>query len=492
MSEQQKLNWVRFERLKNLKDVEISFEDKRVVGIFGPNGCGKSTILHSLLCLYKPKESGENYRFSDFFKTDEYANWIGSKITFNYSFRNREQEVTNTKSYTKRGTRWMKDYGNRPDRDVFFIGIVSCVPDIENEKIKATVINTHRVDARINHDVEIRNAARYVMQINYEDFFLSETVSSKQYLTVDASGNVKYKSLSMGAGEQRIFRLLETIYNVPNYSLVIIDEIDLTLHTAALNRLIEKIVSIADEKKLQIIFTSHREELTRRTDIGIRHIYQTQQKTFCISNTTPACIDRITGEVARCIGIFVEDDTSDAIIKKILEQKHIISRAEITKFGAIENAFSVAAGLCISGKLDDNIIIVIDGDRYRSIDEKRSQMQKHFSGTEEDSDEKRQSAIDHIKQYVVNIDGLPPEFVIWNALKNCDHDSEIVTLAKEIVYKDDNHDYITEIIDKMGVSKERGLCRIIDEFAMCGEPWMQYIREVSDWLDTRIRTLHLL
>ena len=492
MSEQQKLNWVRFDKLKNLKDVELSFAEKRVIGIFGPNGCGKSTILHSLLCLYKPKNQGVNYRFSDFFKSDEYTNWIGSKITFNYSFRNREQEFTNTKSYTKRGSRWMKDYGDRPDRDVFFIGIDSCVPDIEKEKIKATVINTHRVNERINHDEDIMRAARYVMQMNYEDFFLSETASSKQYLTVDASGNVKYKSLSMGAGEQRVFRLLETIYNVPNYSLVIIDEIDLTLHTAALNRLIEKIVNIAETKKLQIIFTSHREELTLRQDIDIRHIYQTQQKTFCISNTTPACIDRITGDVARCIGFFVEDDTSDAIIKKILEQKQILSRAEITKFGAIENAFSVAAGLCISRKLDDNVIIVTDGDKYRTDDEKRSQIQKHLSGTEEDSDEKRQLAIEHIKQYVVNRDGMSPELVIWNALRNCDRESEIVTYAKDIVYTDDNHDYINEIIEKMGVSKERGLCRIIDEFAKCEETWNNYIREVSDWLDTRIYDLHLL
>ena len=89
MSEQQRLNKIHFSQLKNLKHLDINFNGKRVVGIFGPNGCGKSTIIHTLLSIYKPKtDKGQNCKFSDYFKSDEFFNWRGSKFKMFYFERN--------------------------------------------------------------------------------------------------------------------------------------------------------------------------------------------------------------------------------------------------------------------------------------------------------------------------------------------------------------------------------------------------------------------
>lgn len=52
-------------------DVILDFEPHLVTGLFGVNGSGKSTIIHSLLCLYKPTEKDparNNYKFSDFLR----------------------------------------------------------------------------------------------------------------------------------------------------------------------------------------------------------------------------------------------------------------------------------------------------------------------------------------------------------------------------------------------------------------------------------------
>ena len=43
----------------------------------------------------------------------------------------------------------------------------------------------------------------------------------------------------------------------PNSGLILIDEIDLLLHQDALFRLLEKLNERAQEKNLQIIFTTH-------------------------------------------------------------------------------------------------------------------------------------------------------------------------------------------------------------------------------------------
>ena len=55
----QSLDKVSFTRLKGLHNVEISFVDKPVTAIFGVNGCGKTTVLHALACLYRPASSIE-------------------------------------------------------------------------------------------------------------------------------------------------------------------------------------------------------------------------------------------------------------------------------------------------------------------------------------------------------------------------------------------------------------------------------------------------
>ena len=56
----QSIDRVYFTQLKGLKNLSIDFGDKNVTAIFGINGCGKSTILHALACLYQPlNEIGE-------------------------------------------------------------------------------------------------------------------------------------------------------------------------------------------------------------------------------------------------------------------------------------------------------------------------------------------------------------------------------------------------------------------------------------------------
>ena len=52
------------ERLKGIRGLdEISFEDKPLTGIFGPNGIGKSTVLHALAAAYRtPKGAESNYK----------------------------------------------------------------------------------------------------------------------------------------------------------------------------------------------------------------------------------------------------------------------------------------------------------------------------------------------------------------------------------------------------------------------------------------------
>lgn len=52
--------------LRGIKNLERSFEGSPVTGIFGLNGSGKTTILQTVMCLYRDKNS-ENTKMSRFF-----------------------------------------------------------------------------------------------------------------------------------------------------------------------------------------------------------------------------------------------------------------------------------------------------------------------------------------------------------------------------------------------------------------------------------------
>lgn len=492
MSEQQRLINVHFHNIKNLRDFKITFDGKPVMGIFGPNGCGKSTILHVLACLYHPKSGKKEdiHKFSDFFKSDEFTNWIGSSVSFKYYYRNGREDKAPEKTYTKRGTRWIREYKKRPDRDIFFIGLRTCVPDIEIESKNKATVNTRRDPKAIAYSDKVMRDASMIMGRKYVDYFNSAN-GSKKYITVENDYATKYKSLSMGAGEQRIFKILQTFYDAPKYSLILIDEIDLTLHTSALTCLMNRIVSIAKEKNLQVVFTSHREELMNRNDIEVRHIFQTPQKTLCLSNTTPACVDRMTGVAKRPLDIFVEDNVSKHIIQKILLQKGVNKRVNIETFGAISNAFTVASGLFMIGKLTENIAVVTDGDNHRDHESKITQLKKFFTGTEQEAVDNREKVARHILQYTVEADHIAPELYIWKTLTESERENEIVEAAKSIQYVDDSHKYLTDIIDILNVEYSVGLVQVINEFSEHTDQWNLYVSEISEWLDNRIESLHL-
>ena len=487
MEEKQFLKSVHYHQLKNLIDLDLNFDGKEVTGIFGPNGYGKSTILHSLLCLYQAQKGSIDHRFSEFFKTDTAFNYVGSKIEMDYEYEDETHTVQHkTKLFHKKSDHWIHSYSERPARPVYYIGIDTCVPSIEIEKDKRQLINTVKDPAVvIAKKNEILQSASYIMNRQYSDVYYSKSnKKGSSYLTYETPDGMKIKSLSMGAGEQRMFKILRVVYAVPQYSLIIIDEIDLTLHTAALNKMMDEVVKIAKNRYLQIIFTSHREDLTRRVDINVRHIFQTPVKTMCLHESKPECLDRMTGVALKTLDVFVEDDLAETIISKCLQQKNINKRAVIHQFGPAFNAFVVATGFHINGNLNDRMLIVIDGDRFRTEEDKRSQMNKVYTGDEPDKEQKRTEALSHITQFTIP-EGKTPEEYIWECLNASDDDNEIIRAAKAIHAVADKHSYVNFIIDDLGIDRKVALDRIVGQLTQ--EPcWSGYVSNVLAWMDERI------
>ncbi|HCD8994779.1 TPA: AAA family ATPase, partial [Escherichia coli] len=119
------------------------------------------------------------------------------------------------------------------------------------------------------------------------------------------SEGLAYSSLSMSAGEQKIFLILETILKADKNALILIDELDLLLHDEALKKLIDVISIHAEDKNKQIIFTTHREMVTTLSDkINIRHVVNIQGRSYSFEETKPDAINRLTGKSTTPIEIY--------------------------------------------------------------------------------------------------------------------------------------------------------------------------------------------
>ncbi len=441
------LKEIKIQKLKGINDLALKF-DKNVVALMGVNGSGKSTILHALACIYKPYEKGEDYKFSYFFTPNPDASWAGSCFTtVNYDFSEKKSYL---KKYEKQGSRWIK-YASRPTRDVYFLGISSCIPEIELEK-KTSFINYTSKALNDKLTKKVIFTASYILNKDYEELMLHET-GKKVYMGVHTKDGKAYSALSMGAGEQRIFKILQTVYAANQYSLILIDEIDLLLHADAFHKLIIKISEIAKERNLQIIFTTHSLEMQHLSQYAdIRYIEQENEKMLVYDSINPDLLYKMSGEMKRTYSIYVEDDLAASIVRQIAMGLNMQRHISIIPYGSIENAFTVAAGKVLSGENVDDILIVTDGDRFITTDEKRKRVKTVLTGTEKDHDEKIEQALKMIVQFNLP-ENTSPEKYIHSMLSSMNDSQECVTCAKNITSVSDSHEWLGKIEEQMGIGK---------------------------------------
>lgn len=479
--------------VKGLRGVEIGFspEESMVTGIFGPNGCGKSTILHLLACCYQPSTAnGEDHKFSEFFLPTSSHQWSGSAFTLQYAEAEKdhtgEPEVRLlSRRYEKKTDRWTPRYQSRPVRDCIYLGISTCVPRIENETKKTRI----KFDDSTPQTESILKHASYVLNREYTSYSHHTAKGNNVYIGVSNSTG-SYTELSMGAGEQRVFRILKKVYSAPKHSMILIDEIDLLLHEHAMIRLITHIRDYCKQKSIQLIYTAHRHSILDIPGMNIRHVMQTPERTFCLSRTTPDAVSQLTSAPARPLQIYVEDDLARAVTNKILEECSAHRYATVRQYGSIHNAFTLAGAMVLSyhdtpDRFKDHLYI-LDGDELRKPDEQGKQMRRAISGDDPKLDMARTKALELVCQFTLP-EGVKPEQYIWSELRmespkgHTGVHREIVEAAQRIAGVEDRHNYVSDIIKFMGHVRLRGLVRVVDTLALTRN-WKTYTQAIREWI----------
>ena len=480
-----------FRELKGLKDVNFVFE-KPLTAIMGVNGSGKTTVIHALACSYQPleNENGEDHKFSDFFVPNTDALWKGSEFCIvNKKIEKDKETILPPRKYEKAFDRWRPRYANRPKRNVYYIGIDSCLPEIEKNNTQNRVNYTSKCrNDKISKKIITEAAA--ILNKNYHEL-LENTFQKKHFTGVELNSGLRYSSLSMGTGEQRTIKILEKIFNAEAYSLILIDEIDLLLHVSALKSLIKRLYDIAQAKHLQIVFTTHALDMIELTQyVGIQYISSIpllnskSVKTVVYDTINSDLIYSLTGSNNRPIKIYVEDEFAKAVVKKVLRTLNMSDKADVIRYGAIENAFTIASAKVISQEDCTNTLILLDGDKYRTYDKKLEQIKKKFAGTELDIEERWKQATELLAQFNLPDDISPEKFFHTLVMENGNAENELVIAATEIQAVHDTHEWLYNIQIKLN-DTEVDVVRDIIDISLNSKKWNDYIHPVVEWLSVR-------
>jgi hypothetical protein len=295
----------------------------------------------------------------------------------------------------------------------------------------------------------------------------------------------------MGAGEQRVFEIIERVYTAPKNSLILIDEVDLLMHEDSFRRLIVVLKERAENRSLQIVFTTHRESVLERDDLAIHHLFQANGRTLTIPSAHPDVWQRLTGDQIRSLEVFVEDDLAKTIVSKIAADLGIRKHVEIVVAGAAANLFTLAGGLALRGEDLTNKLVVLDGDVYRTNEQRIAQVNKVVTGHGQVVEGLRSRMMESISMLCLP-ELISPEQYLHNLLLSVDAEQarELGVVAQEIDVPLDRHGYVNAIVERIGEGRDVGLRQIIDCAALA-EGWQVYTRIISDWLVTRCAELSI-
>lgn len=223
-----------------------------IMAVVGENGAGKSTVLQAAASVYASEgDTPERYASGFFVSTP----W---DTVQNASIKSAVREGTNPsleQSVRKPTTRWLGN-PDRRHRSVEYIDLSRVQPipaRLGFTKLAKTATTEASADtfdpARLSRFSDIMGR-----QYDVAKMAISDADAARAVPVVGQAGS-SYSGFHQGAGETTIAELLQA--DLPKYGLILIDEVESSLHPRAQRRLLRDLADRCRTLELQIVLTTH-------------------------------------------------------------------------------------------------------------------------------------------------------------------------------------------------------------------------------------------
>lgn len=246
-----RLEWIEIKGLRGWtgQRFELRFP---VMAVVGENGVGKSTVLQAAASVYRsPEPEGQDRFASDFFPDTAWDRITDATIAYSV----REGSLSTAANVRKPGERW-RGNPDRRERRVEYIDLsrIQPVPARVGYIRLANPAFQEAQATAFEHDKLARFSE--IMGRTYDLAKMARTdADERRLIPVVSQRGAAYSGFHQGAGETTIAELLQT--DLPRYSLVLIDEVESSLHPRAQRRLIRDLAERARQLELQVILTTH-------------------------------------------------------------------------------------------------------------------------------------------------------------------------------------------------------------------------------------------
>jgi hypothetical protein len=171
-----------------------------------------------------------------------------------------------------------------------------------------------------------------------------------------------YSGYHQGQGETTVTELIQTDW--PKYSLILIDEIESSLHPRAQRRLIRDLANVAQERELQIMLTTHSpyilEGLPERP--RMQSFWSEEDRKVMTGVSAKFAMSKMDDAPHPDCELYVEDEASKTLLGEILSlrSRDLATRIQISPFGAASVGYQL--GHMVENRRFPRSTAVLDGD----------------------------------------------------------------------------------------------------------------------------------
>lgn len=361
-----RLEWLEVKGIRGWVGQRIAFNFP-IVAIVGENGSGKSTLLQAAASVYRPAGQDKGAFFqTEFFPETAWDKINDASITFGY------QQGTDhlTQSIRKPTSRWL---GNpeRPERPVVYQDLSRLQPVGTRVGYARIAKNRHTeltAKAKPFNESQVARLSE-VMGRKYEGARMAlSNIDEGREIPVLTKDKTTYSGFHQGSGETTAAELLGV--DLPRYGLVLIDEIESSLHPRAQRRVMRDLADQCRARECQIILTTHSPYVLEELPLGARnYILESGNTKTVVSGVSPQfAMTKMDDEAHPECELYVEDERAKVFLGEILSKhaKELFSRCTIVPYGAANLGMALGQ-MAANKRFPRPTCVFLDGDNSEAL-----------------------------------------------------------------------------------------------------------------------------
>jgi predicted ATPase len=359
-----RLEWVAPDGLRGWQGFRIRFSFP-IVGIVGENGSGKSTILQAAACAYQGENGSRTWYPTEFFPITA---WDHSRKNVSIAYGYMQGDEHKDGAVRKLTTRWLNQT-ERPKRRVEYIDLNRIQP-VGARVGYARIAKTKHVEksSTMFQVAEVERLSS-VMGRTYDSARMAlSNIDDGREVPVIARSGYEYSGFHQGSGEITVAELIRK--GVPKYCLLLIDDIESSLHPRSQRRLIRDLAEQCRIQEAQVILTTHSPYVLEELPVEARmYILEGHGHKSVVAGISPQfAMTKMDDDIHPECDLYVEDSAAQIMLEEILTKHNpdAFVRCDIVPYGGTNVGHSLGQ-MVNEGKFKRPTRVFIDGDSAPGI-----------------------------------------------------------------------------------------------------------------------------